>query len=50
MGKMKKIVILSLVAAVALTGLQAATNAELEERVEELEKKLSETDKKLNTV
>lgn len=47
---MKKIVILSLVAAVAAMGLQAATNAELEERVEELEKKLSKTDKKLNTV
>jgi hypothetical protein len=47
---MKKIVILSLVAAVAAMGLQAATNTELEERIAELENKQSKTDKKLNTV
>ena len=47
---MKKMITMSLVAAFALTGLQAATNAELEERVADLEKKLLSTDKKLNVV
>jgi hypothetical protein len=47
---MKKMVAMSLVATFALTGLQAATNAELEERVADLEKKLSKTDKTLKEV
>jgi len=47
---MKRIVAMSLVAIFALTSLNAATNAELEERVADLEKKLSKTDKKLNEV
>ena len=47
---MKKIITMSLVATFALTGLQAATNAELEARVADLEKKLSKTDTKLNEV
>ena len=47
---MKKIVAMSLVTTLALTGLQAATNAELEKRVADLEKKLSKTDSKLNEV
>jgi len=38
------------VATLALTGLQAATNAELEARVADLEKKLSKTDKTLKEV
>ncbi len=37
-------------ATLALTGLQAATNAELEARVADLEKKLSKTDKTLKEV
>ncbi len=47
---MKKIVTLSLVAAVATVGLQAASNAELEERIAKLEKKQTKTAKKLNMV
>jgi len=47
---MKKMITMSLVATFALTGLQAATNAELEARVADLEKKLSKTDTKLNEV
>lgn len=47
---MKKIVTMSLVAACTLTGLQAATNAQLEARVAQLEKKLSKTDKTLKEV
>jgi len=47
---MRKIITMSLVATFALTGLQAATNAELEARVADLEKKLSKTDKTLKEV
>ena len=47
---MKKIITMSLIAALALTGLQAASNAELEARVADLEKKLSKTDKTLTEV
>jgi hypothetical protein len=47
---MKKIITMSLVATFALTGLQAATNAELEARVADLESKLSKTDKTLKAV
>jgi len=47
---MKKMIAMSLVATLALTGLQAATNAELEARVADLEKKLSKTDKTLKEV
>jgi hypothetical protein len=47
---MKKMITMSLVATFALTGLQAATNAELEERVADLEKKLSKTDTTLKEV
>ena len=47
---MKKIITMSLVATLALTGLHAATNAELEARVAELEKKLTKTDKTLTEV
>ncbi len=47
---MKKIVTISLVATLALTSLQAATNAELEARVADLESKLSRTDKTLREV
>jgi hypothetical protein len=47
---MRKIISISLVAAFALTGLQAATNAELEARVADLEKKLSKTDSTLKEV
>ncbi len=47
---MKKIITMSLIATFALTGLQAATNVELEERVADLEKKLSSTNKTLKDV
>ena len=47
---MKKFVTISLAAAIAAVSIQAASNAELEERVEKLEKKLLKTDKKLNKV
>ena len=47
---MNKIITISLVAAFALTGLQAATNAELEERIANLEGKLQKTDKTLREV
>ena len=47
---MKKIVSISLVTTLALTGLEAATNAELEKRVAKLEKKLLKTNIKLNKV
>jgi len=47
---MKKIMTMSLIATLALTGLEAATNAELEARVAELEKKLTKTDKTLTEV
>jgi hypothetical protein len=47
---MKKMIAMSLVATFALTSVHAATNAELEKRIEELESKLSSTDKKLNEV
>jgi hypothetical protein len=47
---MKKIVAISLAAAVAAVSVQAATNAELEARIEQLEKKQSKTSKKLNKV
>jgi len=47
---MRKIVSLSLVAGVALTSLQAASNAELEKRIEELENKLLKTNKNLKEV
>jgi len=50
MNIMKKIVTISLVATLALTSLQAATNAELEARVADLESKLSRTDKTLKEV
>ncbi len=47
---MKNIITMSLMATLALTGLQAATNAELEARVVDLEKKLLKTDKTLKEV
>lgn len=47
---MKKIVTISLAAAVAMTSLHASTHSELEERIAKLEKKLSSTNKKLNKV
>jgi len=47
---MKKLISLSLMASLAITTLQSATNAELEERIATLEKKLSKTNKKLNIV
>ncbi|MEA3491323.1 MAG: DUF3373 family protein [Campylobacterota bacterium] len=47
---MKKIVTISLAVAATVASLQAATNAELEERIEKLEKKQTKTSKKLNTV
>ena len=47
---MKKIVVMSLVATLALTSLNAATNAELEARITELESKLLKTDKTLKEV
>jgi hypothetical protein len=47
---MRKMIIMSLVTTLALTGLEAATNAELEARVADLEKKLSRTDKTLKEV
>jgi len=47
---MKKIITMSLMATLALTGLEAATNAELEARVADLESKLSKTDKTLKEV
>ena len=47
---MKKIITMSLVATLALTGLHAATNAELETRITELESKLLKTDKTLKEV
>jgi hypothetical protein len=47
---MRKIITMSLIATFALTGVQAATNAELEARVADLEKKLLKTDKTLKVV
>ncbi len=47
---MKNIITMSLIATLALTGLQAASNAELEARVADLEKKLSKTDTTLKAV
>jgi len=47
---MKKMITMSLVGALALTGLQAATNAELEARIADLENKLERTDKTLKDV
>ena len=47
---MKKIVVMSLAATLALTSLNAATNAELEARITELESKLLKTDKTLKAV
>ena len=47
---MKRILSLSLIASFAITTLEAATNAELEERIAQLEQKLTHTDKKLNKV
>jgi len=47
---MNKIITMSLITTLALTGLQAASNAELEERVADLEKKLSKTDSTLKEV
>ena len=47
---MKKMITMSLVGALALTGLQAASNAELEARIADLENKLEKTDKTLKDV
>ena len=47
---MKKIVVMSLVTTLALTSLNAATNAELEARITDLESKLLKTDKTLKAV
>jgi len=47
---MKRIVVMSLAATLALTSLHAATNAELEARIADLENKLERTDKTLKAV
>lgn len=47
---MKKTIAMSLVATLTLTGLKAASNADLENRIAELETKLSKTDRTLKQV